>query len=184
MPNAVGMIELSSIALGFEVEDTMLKASNVQLLLARTICSGKYAIIVGGEVSDVKSSIEAGLLAAKDALIDQIVIPNAHESLFSALANTVTLSPEERDAMGIVEAFTVSSILEAADAAAKAADVRVFRIHVAMAIGGKGFLMLTGDVASVRAAVDAAAAIPKSRGVLVAQVVIPAPSPELFSEYV
>ena len=184
MPNAIGMIELSSIALGFEVQDAMLKASNVQLLLARTICSGKYAVIVGGDVSDVKSSIETGLATAKDALIDHIVIPNAHESLFPALANTVTLNPEDRDAMGIVEAFTVSSILEAADAAAKAAQVKVFRIHVAMAIGGKGFLMLTGDVSSVRAAVEAAAEVPKSRGVLVAQTVIPAPSPELFSEYV
>jgi microcompartment protein CcmL/EutN len=178
------MIELSSIALGFEVEDAMLKASNVQLLLARTICSGKYAVIVGGDVSDVKSSVEAGMLLARDAYIDRLVIPNVHESLFAAIANTVTLRAEEKDALGIVETFTVSAILEAADAAAKAAMVRVFRIHVAMAIGGKGFLMLTGDVASVRAGVDAAADVAKERGVLVAHTVIPAPSEELFTEYV
>ena len=34
----------------------------------------------------------------------------------------------------------------------------LFRIHLAMAIGGKGFVLLTGDVASVEAAVAAGAA--------------------------
>ena len=184
MANAIGMLELSSIAIGFLVEDAMLKASEVRLLLARTICSGKYCVIIGGEVSAVKNSVDAGMREAREAYIDHIVIPNVHESLFAALANTVTLQPEEKGALGIVETFTVAAILEAADAAADAADVRVFRIHVAMAIGGKGFLMLSGDVASVNAAVKAAAEIAKERGVLVAEVVIPAPSPELFDEYV
>ena len=31
----------------------------------------------------------------------------------------------------------------------------LFRIHVAMAIGGKGFLMLTGEVSDVEAAIGA-----------------------------
>jgi len=184
MAKAIGMIETSSIALGYEIEDAMLKASDVQLLVARTICSGKYMIIVGGEVADVQSSVEAGLTMARDSIIDHLVIPNAHESLFPALTNTMTLTPKEMGALGIVETFTVASALEAADAAAKAAHVSLFRIHSAMAIGGKGFLLVTGEVAAVRAAVDAAAAVAIERGVLVAQVVIPGPRPELFSEYI
>lgn len=184
MSKAIGMIELSSIAMGFLVEDAMLKASSVELLLARTICSGKYVVIVGGEVSSVKSSVEAGLNQAQDAFVDHLVIPNVHESLFSALANTVTLKSEEKGALGVIETFTVAAILEAADAAVKAAEVRLFRIHVAMAIGGKGFLMLSGDVASVRAAVEAGAETAKRSGVLVAEIVIPAPDQELFQEYV
>ncbi|MGC9329097.1 MAG: BMC domain-containing protein, partial [Candidatus Hinthialibacter sp.] len=61
MSQAIGMIELSSIGIGHEVEDAMLKASSVDLLVARTICSGKYVVIVGGEVADVQSSVDAGL---------------------------------------------------------------------------------------------------------------------------
>jgi microcompartment protein CcmL/EutN len=38
---SIGLIELSSIAAGFQVADTMLKASDVRLLLSRSICSGK-----------------------------------------------------------------------------------------------------------------------------------------------
>lgn len=184
MPKAIGMIELSSIAMGYQVEDAMLKASNVQLLVARTICSGKFMVAVGGEVAEVQSSVEAGLSISEEAVIDSLIIPNVHDSVFPALSNTAVLKPESAQALGIVETFTVSSILEAADAAAKAAQVTLFRIHIAMAIGGKGFLLLTGDVSATRAAVEAAAAIAKQRGVLVHQIVIPGPRPELFGEYI
>ncbi len=184
MANAIGMIELSSIALGYEVEDAMLKASDVKLLVARTICSGKYIVIVGGEVADVRSSVDAGVNTARDSIIDDLVIPNVHKDIFPALTGSVPLTKEDMNALGIVETFTVSSILEAADAAAKAANVTLFRVHVAMAIGGKGFMLLTGDVSAVRAAVDAGVQIAKEHGVLVANVVIPRPSQELFGEYI
>jgi len=184
MAKAIGMIELSSIALGYEIQDAMLKAANCQLLLARTICSGKYMVVVGGEVADVQSSVEAGMNAAREALIDHLVIPNVHESLFPALSSSIMLEPGAIGALGIVETFTVASAIEAADAAAKAANVTLFRIHSAMAIGGKGFLLVTGEVAAVQSAVDAAAAVAIERGVLVAKVVIPGPRRELFSEFI
>ncbi len=38
---SIGLIELSSIAAGFQVADTMLKVSDVRILLSRSICSGK-----------------------------------------------------------------------------------------------------------------------------------------------
>ena len=71
----------------------------------------------------------------------------------------------------------------AADAAAKAARVTLFRIHVAMALGGKGLLLMTGTVADVRAGVEAAAEQARKRGLLVSEVVIPRPGRELFAEY-
>ena len=49
--DAIGLIETSSIARGYEIQDAMLKAADVTLMVARTICSGKYMIVVAGEVS-------------------------------------------------------------------------------------------------------------------------------------
>ncbi len=43
----------------------MLKAASVELLIARTICSGKYLIVLGGAVSDVEAAIQAGLAARR-----------------------------------------------------------------------------------------------------------------------
>ena len=40
--NSIGLIEMSSIASGMQAADIMLKAAEVELLLSRTICSGKY----------------------------------------------------------------------------------------------------------------------------------------------
>ena len=60
-PRAIGAIELSSIGIGYQIEDEMLKAASVDVLIARTICSGKYLIVLGGSVSDVEASIAAGL---------------------------------------------------------------------------------------------------------------------------
>jgi len=183
MPKSIGAIELSSIGIGYLIEDEMLKAGAVELLIARTICSGKYLIVIGGSVSDVEASIQAGVAAAGEAIIDRLVIPNVHPAVFPALGQSVALEANHTGALGVVETFSGVSILAAADAAAKAARVTLFRIHVAMALGGKGFLLLTGSVADVRAGVQAAAAEARERGLLVSEVVIPRPSRELFADY-
>lgn len=182
--NALGMLEVSSIAMAFQVQDAMLKASDVELILARTICSGKYIVMVGGDVASVEASVAAGRDNSAESLIDDLVIPNIDKRVFPAISGAVSLTEEEQDALGVVEAFSVTAIIEAADAAVKAADVKLFRIHVAMAIGGKGFLMLTGTVADVEAAVGAASAEVGKRGLLVGRVVIPRPEPQLFREVI
>ena len=54
---SIGMIELSSVAAGFQVADTMLKAGNVRLYLSRSICSGKYMVLIAGDASAVESAV-------------------------------------------------------------------------------------------------------------------------------
>ena len=183
-PKSIGAIELSSIGEGYRVQDEMLKAADVRILIARTICSGKYFIVIGGSVSDVRSSVQVAQSQAGGALIDHLVIPNVHDQVFPALGQSVVLDEGQAGALGIIEAFSGVSIIAAADAAAKAARVILFRIHVAMALGGKGFCLMTGTVADVRAGVQAGAEEVRERGLLVSEVVIPRPSKELFSEYI
>lgn len=182
-PRAIGAIELSSIGIGYKIEDEMLKAGSVELLIARTICSGKYLIVIGGSVSDVQASVQAGLDHAGEAIIDHLVIPNVHESIFPALGQSVVLDGNENGALGVIETFSGTSVLAAADAAAKAARVTLLRIHVAMALGGKGLCLMTGSIANVRTGVQVAAQVARDRGLLVSEVVISGPSKELFAEY-
>jgi microcompartment protein CcmL/EutN len=180
--NSIGLIELSSIAAGYLVADAMLKASDVEILLSRSICSGKYMVLVGGDVAAVTASVEAGTTIGEGSVIDTFVIPNVHPSIFPALGGTVTVKSLE--ALGIIESFSVASMIEAADAAAKAANVQLLELRLAMALGGKAFVTLTGDVAAAQAAVDAGAAVVASKGLLVNKVVIAAPRRELLSEIV
>ena len=60
MSHAIGILEVSSIAAGFLAHDAMLKAADVQTLVARTICPGKFLIVIGGTVSAVSASLDAG----------------------------------------------------------------------------------------------------------------------------
>jgi microcompartment protein CcmL/EutN len=182
--NSIGLVEVSSIALGFLAEDAMLKTAPVDLLLARTICSGKFLVAIGGDVASVEAAVEAGAAVVEGALIERRVIAHVHPSVFPAMAMAVDLAPENAQALGVIETFSASSIIEVADAAAKSADVTLLRVHLAMAIGGKGFVLLTGDVGSVEAAVNAGAAVAGEEGILVGQGVIAAPRKELFREFV
>ncbi|MEZ5352378.1 MAG: BMC domain-containing protein [Bryobacteraceae bacterium] len=182
MKNSIGLIELSSIAAGFQVCDTMLKTADVDLLLSRSICSGKYMVMVRGDVAAVQAAVSSGISGGNFSVIDSFVIPNLHESVFPAIAGSNKV--EELEALGIVESFSVASLIEGADAAVKAANVELIEIRLAMALGGKAFVTLTGNVAAVESAVSAAASVIGQRGMLVNKVVIPSPRPELLSEMI
>jgi len=178
--NSIGLIELGSIAAGLQVCDAMLKTAQVELVLSRSICSGKYMVMVRGEVAAVASSVAAGTRIGGVSVIDTFVIPNVDESVFPAISGTTKI--EALEALGILESFSVASLIEAADAAVKAANVRLIEVRLAMALGGKAFLTLTGNVAAVQSAVDAGAQVIAQKGLLVNKVVIPSPRPELLNE--
>jgi microcompartment protein CcmL/EutN len=120
---------------------------------------------------------------ATGALIERRVIPHVHPAVFPAVSMAVDV-PDATGALGLIETFSASSIIEVADAAAKTANVQLLRVHLAMAIGGKGFVLLTGDVASVEAAVAAGCEVAADEGILTGRAVIAAPRRELFREYV
>ncbi|MDD5208852.1 MAG: BMC domain-containing protein [Elusimicrobiales bacterium] len=182
MLNAIGGVELSSVAKGLEAADAMLKTSNIKLLLSRSICPGKYIILLAGDVGDVNAAVEAGTSKAAHALVDSFVIANIHPDVFPAIAGTTVV--EGLEALGIIEAFSVSALVEAADAAVKAAPVKLLEIRLAMALGGKAFVTLTGSVAAAETAVAAGAAVVAKKGLLVEKVVIPQPRQELLREII
>ncbi|HEV2278381.1 MAG TPA: BMC domain-containing protein [Acidobacteriaceae bacterium] len=182
--NSIGLIELSSVATGFLVEDTMLKGGSVQLLLARSICSGKFLIVVTGDITSVQAALLAGASVAGASLIERRQIARVHPMVLAAISQSVEIDPKQLRSVGVVETFSAASIIEVADAAIKAADVTLLRVHLAMALGGKGFVVIAGDVASVQAAVDAGSKAAAEDGMLVGRGVIAAPSPELFREYI
>lgn len=177
-PPSLGLIELSSICRGIETTDRMLKAADVELVMARTICSGKYIVLVAGELSDIQASIAAGLQLADECTVDHFIIADTHPDVFPALSSTNTLS--DRGALGILEAFSVAALIEAIDRVAKAAPVGMVECRLAMALGGKAYLVFTGDVEAVNYSVEAGAEVIVERGLLVNKTVIPRPRKELF----
>ncbi len=153
---AIALFELESIARGYVVADALVKKAPVRLLLTEAVSPGKFLVLCDGEVADVEESFQAGLEAAGTMLLDKLFLPQASPDLAAAIRGT---RAGFLDSLGIVETATVSGTLLAADAAVKAAQVRLVEIHLAKGIGGKGYFTLTGSLDNVEAAVGAAAAL-------------------------
>lgn len=179
-PKAIGMIEMRSIARGMLTADVMLKQGNVELLRAHVVCPGKYVILIAGAISQVRSAIEAGQRATPEVLVDTFVLPNVHPSVFPAL--TATTEVDAVRAVGVIETFTLAASIVAADAAVKAARVELIEIRLPFALGGKAFVVFTGEISAVRAGVNSAVELLKDEGVIDSFVVIPSPHKDLVEK--
>ncbi|MCD7895230.1 MAG: BMC domain-containing protein [Planctomycetaceae bacterium] len=177
--HALGLIESNSIARGIEISDAMVKTADVTILVAKTICPGKYIVLVGGDVAAVNQSVRAGLEVMPDVVVDDFIIPNIHPSILPAISGGTVVDKVE--AVGIIETYSVAATVVAADYAVKAASVIPLRLHLAFGIGGKSYVVLTGDVADVKTAVDAGSAVAGEKGLLVQKVVIPRPHTEVVA---
>lgn len=172
---AIGMVELNSIARGIETCDAMVKAAQVDLLRASTVCPGKYLVLVSGDTGSVKASMAEGIRLGGECVVDTLMLPNVHPSLIPAISMTTQV--EKLEAIGVLEYYSVASAIVAADVAAKAAKITLIEVRIGYAIGGKGYVTLTGGVGDVRAAVEAAKA---ESNLLVGTTVIPNPSKKLY----
>ena len=175
---AVGMVEFNSIAAGIDAADQMVKTAQVDPLFFKTICPGKFVAAVTGDVAAVSASVNAGRETHADALVDWFIIPNIHRDVIGALAGATGIT--ERGALGIIETFSAASIVVAS--AVKAADVQLLDVRVALGLGGKGYALMTGDVAAVNAAVEAGSTAAAESGLLVSKVVIPSPAETVFEQ--
>ena len=176
--NALGMIEVTSVPAGVEAGDAMLKAAAVELVTAQSVCAGKYIVLVTGEVAAVRESVAAGKAAAGMKLVDSMVIPRVHPQVPKAINACTEIGRVA--AVGVMEAFSLCAAVQAADAAVKAADVELMEVRLGRGLGGKSFILLTGEVAAVKAAVEAAEAREETAGLMNDSAVIPAPHPDMI----
>lgn len=65
MAKAVGMVEVRGLPPALAVADVMVKAARVTLVEMEKVSGAYVTIVVRGDVSEVKISVEAGLEAAK-----------------------------------------------------------------------------------------------------------------------
>lgn len=107
------------------------------------------------------------------------MIPKVHPQVISAI--NMSAMPGKIAAIGVMEFFSVASSLAAADTAAKSAVVELIDIRLGTGIGGKSFVVLTGETASVASAIEAAVQGQQESGMLVNKVVISNPRKELIA---
>lgn len=171
---AIGMVEFNSIARGIYVADQMVKISDVEIATAAPTCPGKYIAIVYGDVAAVEASVQIGERMAEEFFVDSLLIPNVDAGVFPAI--TGATMPQRVQAVGIIESFSLATMIVCADAVLKTAEVEAIELRLGNGLGGKSYFTFTGDVAAVKAGNDAGVAIAQEHGLLVNAEVIPSPS--------
>jgi microcompartment protein CcmL/EutN len=145
-------VEFDSVATGIRAADAMVKRAPIALLKAGTVHPGHYLVLVGGSVAAVTEAHGAGVAAGGEMLLDEVLLPEVHAQVHDAALGL--RQPLEREALGVLETRTVASLLRAADAGLKGAQVRIAEIRLADDLGGRAFVLFDGEVADVEAALD------------------------------
>lgn len=154
---AVGFVETRGYTGLAQATDAMMKAAAVEFFREEHIGGGFVTTMVRGDVAAVRSSVTAGAEAAAkfSELVGHNVIPSLNQQVMGFLEGRrpepVPRTPVA--ALGVIETAGFAAMVAAADAACDAADVLLN--DVIQPGGGRSVAVFRGDVAAVRAAVEA-----------------------------
>ena len=156
--NALGFVEARGYTGMVEASDAMVKAARVEFIRKEKIGGAYITSIVQGDVGAARASVEAGKLASQRVgeFIVGHVIPSPHDEIIEVLVNRkkpdidATLLSE---ALGLIETRGWVTMVEAADAACKAAKVRLMDYVYT----GSGYTcaVFKGEVAAIKASIEA-----------------------------
>lgn len=169
---AIALLEFDSISAGIVAGDAMVKASPLGSIYAGTVHPGNYLVLVSGDTASVEVALATGSELGRAHMTDSVFLPDIHPDVTAAIVGASRSASLAEEALGIVETSTVAAIIDAADAGVKTADVRVSSVRLADGLGGKGFVLFSGLVAEVEAAVEAAIARTEPHGTLIRSDVI------------
>ncbi|WP_411900624.1 BMC domain-containing protein, partial [Salmonella enterica] len=109
-------------------------------------------------------------------------LADIHPSVLPAISRLNSV--EKRQAVGIVETWSVAACISAADRAVKGSNVTLVRVHMAFGIGCKCYMVVAGDVSDVNNAVTVASAIAGEKALLVSRSVLLRPHEGMWIQMV
>ncbi|MDH3307442.1 MAG: BMC domain-containing protein [Acidimicrobiia bacterium] len=154
LDQAVALLEFGSIAAGIEAGDAMIKRAPLDVIRAGTIHPGKYVVLVGGQVADVEEALDAARRLVGAHFVDEMFLPDPHPDLVSALKGARL--PGAGEALGVIETSSIAAVIRSADVGLKGARVVIREIFLGDDLGGKGYLLFSGPLVEVEAAVELA----------------------------
>jgi microcompartment protein CcmL/EutN len=203
--DALGILEVTGLTPAMVALDAMDKTAGVRLL--QTESNDFYGVVlkVTGSQADVAAAIEAGKAAAEPMGGKPVgtVLNRPDDRAWTAIESKVEISPliqqavvkipnyevvgkregtsvaDNISALGFIETQGFTAVFEAIDSACKAANVEV--IGKEKLGGGYITVIIKGDVAAVKAAVEAGTTKVNGLGKLIAGHVIARPSAAVLS---
>lgn len=191
---SVGLLELNSWTASIAAIDAAEKAGRIRVLQVELNDMLGASIQLSGETADVAAAIRAAESIAQslNAKIVATALNRPHaeshklypqkEEFNPLIEQNVVHLPRETTmaeqnvpyAIGLIETQGFTAVIEAVDAACKAASVEI--VGREKLGGGYISVILKGDVAAVKAAIETAKSHTEGLGKLIAAHVIPRPS--------
>lgn len=178
MNRSIGALEFRSISKGIYISDAIVKKANVEIIYYKTICPGKFLVIVAGDEGEIDEAITYGESFEVSSLIDSFRLHAVSPSIIDAFRNRY-VSVDQIDAIGIIETMRVCTGIQALDQVLKAGDVRLLKVILAFAIGGKFVFIVTGTVSSIEYSFMACKGV-LSEGEQKNMEIIPSPSDDML----
>jgi len=195
---SLALIEIGGWSPAMVILDAMEKTAGVRVLQAELNDRPGVCLKLIGPLADIEAAMQAAIdmAAAIHTEIVSDVIPAPSESSRAAyealpevnplIEQAVVQIPEKENmseqssyAVGLIETQGFTAVFEAIDTAVKTAAVEVLAREKLG--GGYITVVIKGDVAAVRAAIDAGSAKVNGLGRLIAAHVIPSPSKAVLS---
>jgi microcompartment protein CcmL/EutN len=200
--SAMGLIEIGGWSPSMVVLDRMEKTADVSLFQVELNDLAGAMIKIMGPLGAVTAAIEAGRALAEEMQVVCVTDIIAHpeprgrrgwtggKEYNPLIEQDVVHTPDERYreasvkgqapfAVGLIETQGFTAVFEAIDTACKTADVEVLAREKLG--GGYITVVIKGDVAAVRAAIEAGKAKVDGLGKLIAAHVIPSPTEAVLS---
>ncbi|HZZ42566.1 MAG TPA: BMC domain-containing protein [Tepidisphaeraceae bacterium] len=199
MQQALGILEIRGYTPAMVALDAAEKAGEITLIQLELNDFYGVVLKLAGAVGSVRAAVQAGEEIARLMHADVIatIIPNpaieamtgilAKEEFSPLIEQAVVKNPKQERAMadqatfaiGMIETQGFAAVIEAVDTACKAANVEV--LGKEKLGGGYVTILIKGDVAAVKAAVEAGKSRVEGLGKLIAAHVIPRPSTAVLS---
>ena len=138
MNRSIGALEFKSISKGIQISDQIVKKASVEIIYCKTICPGKFLIIVTGDEGAVDEAIDFGEEMAEKSLVDRFKLHAVSPVIIDAFKNKYE-TKQIVDAVGVIETNKVL----------KAGDVKLIKMQLALCISGKLVFIITGAVSSI-----------------------------------
>ena len=196
---AIGLLEIGSWTASLAAIDAAEKAAPVRLLQIELNDMLGASIKLAGDTADVQAALAAGEAIAKSMRTSVVATainrphdqssalwplkeefnPLIEQNVLHLPRETTMAESHAHFAIGIIETQGFTAVIEAIDAACKAAAVEVLGREKLG--GGYISVVIKGDVAAVKAAIETGKAHVEGLGKLIAAHVIPRPSASVLA---
>ncbi len=180
MAQAVGLLELAGIPLGYLIANEVSKNTVVDLYLADPVCPGSFLLIIAGDAANVAIAMEVAKRLGKDHILSQGMLASIDAAVLRALASPRGFSGDK--ALGIVETSGIAPGILAADGAVKTAQVELMELRIAGGMGGKALVCFAGEIDAVQMALDHIQELVEP-SVLISSILLSLPHPELLNHW-